>query len=67
MAAKLVIKEEYCKSCGLCVRACPKNALSIGKTFNTNSYAYVTVEEELCIACGACYTVCPDYVFEIER
>jgi 2-oxoglutarate ferredoxin oxidoreductase subunit delta len=65
--AKLIIREEYCKSCGNCVNACPKKALSISSNRrNKNSYPVVEVNDELCVKCGTCYLVCPDYVFEIQ-
>ena len=64
--AKLIIREEYCKSCGNCVAVCPKKALKIADRLNANSYPVVEVDAENCICCGTCYLVCPDYVFEIE-
>jgi len=32
---KVTIHEDACKSCGLCVRACPKSVLAISKHLNT--------------------------------
>lgn len=65
MSKELIINEQRCKSCGFCVKACPKDALSFGSRLNSGGYKYVNVDVEKCIACGMCYTVCPDYVFSI--
>lgn len=66
-ALELKIQEDRCKSCRLCVTACPQGALFIGDTSNCGGYKSVAVEKDKCIACGICYTVCPDYVFTIEE
>lgn len=58
---KLSIAEFRCKSCGLCVAACPKKTLAIGQNLNGQGYAYVEqVAPENCVCCGICRVVCPD-------
>lgn len=57
---------EKCKGCYYCIRACPKDAISIMDTPNTKGYNPVVVDPDKCIACGMCYQVCPDTAFEIE-
>lgn len=34
----VVIDEERCKGCGLCINACPKKVLSFSKKFNSKGY-----------------------------
>ncbi len=47
------IIEEKCPDCGLCVKACPQEAItSMGKK------KPVVLDESKCIKCGACYDVC---------
>lgn len=44
--------EEKCKTCGLCARKCPVDAIEGSK-----GVPYV-INTEKCIRCGACYTAC---------
>ncbi len=56
-----LIEGRRCKSCGLCVSACPKQTLGIGTALNQQGYAYVTqVVPEKCVKCNICRLVCPD-------
>ena len=56
-----VIDARRCKSCGLCVDACPKQALAIGQEINGQGYNYaVQAHPENCIKCNICGIVCPD-------
>ena len=56
-----LIEGERCKSCGLCVSACPRQTLGISTNLNRQGYAYVVqVAPEKCIKCNICRIVCPD-------
>ncbi len=56
-----LIEGARCKSCGLCVAACPKQTLGIGTNLNHQGYAYVVqVKPEACGKCNICRIVCPD-------
>ena len=62
----VVLAEERCKGCELCIPACPPNVLRMSERRNANGY----VLPELlpgCTGCGACLMVCPDFCFEIYR
>ena len=64
---KFSIKEELCKGCELCVRACPKKLLQLSPDkLNEKGYHPVMItDESACVACGSCFSTCPDTVISI--
>ena len=48
-----LIIEDKCPGCGLCVKACPQEAI----TFVAKKKP-VILDQSLCIKCGACYDIC---------
>lgn len=50
---KYVIDSELCKSCGICAKQCPVNAISGEK-----KVPYV-INQDKCIKCGVCMEKCP--------
>ena len=54
-----------CNGCGICVKACPLQAISVSDFTNTSGYNVVKVDDEECVGCGTCYRVCPNHVFAI--
>jgi len=65
---KVVVLTERCKSCGLCVDACPRQVLAIGDRPNPKGYfAVVAKEPDKCIGCALCATMCPDLALEVFR
>lgn len=65
--AKVVIDQERCKGCGLCVAACNFGNLRIGENFNSKSYKVSEFVGEDCKGCGFCYMVCPDTAITVYR
>ncbi len=64
--AKIIIKKEFCKSCGLCIDVCPKKILKIGKKLNKMGHPYIiAVDEKECIGCKMCVLMCPDVCIEL--
>ena len=67
--AKLTIRTDSCKGCGLCIEACPKHLLEIAKdVINAKGHHPVRITAEAdCVGCAACATMCPDCIISVER
>ena len=66
--AMVTIRSESCKSCGYCIKFCPKGVLAVGDKVNSKGYEYVVpVNMDNCIGCAICARMCPDVVFTVER
>jgi len=67
--ARVIIKEDECKGCGLCANVCPKKIIRLSeKRLNIRGYHPVQVTEmELCTGCASCARMCPDVVLEVEK
>lgn len=68
---KVVIDQERCKGCQICVEFCPPKVLAMSSALNTRGfYPAVLIDEERCTSCAACAIVCPDIaiaVYKAER
>lgn len=56
----VVVDENRCKACGLCVDVCPKKIMIIDGKKITPYGRGCAVCLQGCIGCGRCATVCPD-------
>ncbi|MDE6113657.1 4Fe-4S dicluster domain-containing protein [Barnesiella sp. WM24] len=65
----VIINEERCKGCDLCVVACPTGVLALQpKEVNDRGYHFAyTDKPEACIGCASCAVVCPDACIEVYR
>lgn len=57
----VVIKQKWCKGCGICVAFCPKQALAL-----ENEKATLAAPER-CIVCGTCELYCPDLAIVVDK
>ena len=67
--ARIIVNEEYCKGCEMCIINCPNNIIALSKE-KLNSKGYHPAEltnEEKCTGCCACATMCPDIAITVER
>jgi NAD-dependent dihydropyrimidine dehydrogenase PreA subunit len=65
----VIIDEDRCKGCGLCVSVCPKRVLQLAEgRFNAKGYRPVEViAPEACTGCARCAVICPDVVFTVYQ
>jgi ferredoxin len=54
----LLIMEQFCKGCGICIEHCANGALSLmaGKA---------VVDESTCVLCGYCGAGCPEFFIRV--
>ncbi len=52
----LVIKQNWCKRCGICIFVCPKQVIE-----RLPDGRVEIVHLDRCISCGLCVMHCPDY------
>jgi 2-oxoglutarate ferredoxin oxidoreductase subunit delta len=67
--AEMIIAEELCKGCELCVHFCPSKILKLDTTrVNSHGYHPVIIYNSIdCSGCASCAKMCPDSVITIRR
>ncbi|MDP2831329.1 MAG: 4Fe-4S dicluster domain-containing protein [Candidatus Omnitrophota bacterium] len=66
--AKIIINQDRCKGCFLCVNFCPKGLIK--KSVKLNKQGLNFVEFDLngaCIGCMQCAVICPDCCIEVDK
>lgn len=64
----IIIDEEMCKGCSICIEVCPKGVLEISLVINRRGY-YIPVvrDESACVVCRLCEIICPDFAIFREE
>lgn len=63
---KVVVKDEFCKGCNLCVEFCKQDVLQTSEKINKMGYNFAeSIANENCNGCMVCVLVCPDLVIEV--
>ncbi len=64
----IIVDNEQCKGCGLCVETCPTQVLELHVEVNGKGYHYSYMKNpEACIGCASCGLVCPDSVITVYK
>ena len=59
--AKPFLFPDYCKACGRCIEACPKECILAGTEIDpATGLTPVALDLEACNACGLCLVACPE-------
>ena len=48
----IIVSNEKCKGCSLCVKNCPMGAIRLEDN-------HPVIDESLCVSCGRCASKCP--------
>jgi len=65
---KIVIDQERCKGCGLCIEFCPRKIIVFSTNFNSKGvHPAQFTDEEKCTGCAFCAIMCPDAAIEVWR
>lgn len=48
-----IVDRQVCVACGVCLKTCPKGAISIYRG------CFAQVDEDKCVGCGLCAKACP--------
>jgi NAD-dependent dihydropyrimidine dehydrogenase PreA subunit len=61
LRAKPFLFPAFCKACGRCIEACPKDCIRPGTEIDqTSGLTPVVLDLEACNACGLCLSACPE-------
>ncbi|ACI17760.1 MAG TPA: ferredoxin family protein [Coprothermobacter proteolyticus] len=67
-ALKVVIDEELCKQCELCVAICPMHVLRISSKINSKGFHPAELfDNDKCISCGFCAMTCPERAIAVYK
>lgn len=65
---KIIVNEDICKGCEMCVNACPRQLIALDNT-KVNSKGYhpaKLIKPDECTGCKSCAIMCPDVAIIVE-
>jgi 2-oxoglutarate ferredoxin oxidoreductase subunit delta len=65
---RIEVNDKYCKSCELCIAACPQGVIALDENIMTaRGYHPARLVREGCTGCAICALVCPDAAITVYR
>ena len=65
---RIVIDEDRCKACGLCIPACNRDLLKLADKLNSKGYHPIAIHDmDKCTACAMCAVVCPEVTIFVYK
>lgn len=66
---RILVNENLCKGCQMCVNACPRKIIALAKEKITSKgyHPAELIDESLCTGCCSCAMMCPDVAITVER
>jgi 2-oxoglutarate ferredoxin oxidoreductase subunit delta len=66
---EIVILDDSCKGCALCVEYCPKGCILVATDKFTSGGLQLPefVNKDDCVACKICGNMCPDFAIEVYK
>ena len=66
---EIVINEELCKGCGLCVEFCSRGCIALpeDRVSPKGSLLAFFIAPDKCNGCGVCGWMCPDFAIEVYK
>lgn len=64
----IVVDEELCKACELCVNSCPQKVIALNNNIITSrGFHPAHLAKDGCTGCGICAIVCPETAITVYR
>ncbi|NHZ73682.1 MAG: 3-methyl-2-oxobutanoate dehydrogenase subunit VorB [Nitrospirae bacterium] len=55
------VMPQFCKACGRCIDACPKDCIALGTEIEPSTgFTPIVLDLEACNGCGLCFSACPE-------
>ncbi len=64
----IIVDEDLCKACELCIEACPQHVIALNpETITPKGYHPAYLAQEGCTGCTICALVCPEAAITVYR